>query len=187
MIPRSLRRANGHRVFICLLLFAGLLVLDVGVRSAASQSSDLRSEEASPRHGWVSGGIGTGTNGLGASITGGAPIGEHVFVGGRYTHSEELYLLRTDPPSIWDAGPLVGLVDEGRWGHISVATGLTVVGGRLPDNRGVRASTLAVPFDLQVFFTPIRSVGIGVHGYTNVNTGDNVAGWSLQLQIRMPQ
>lgn len=162
--------------------------MGMGVRPASAQRPTPASDDTTQRYGWVNGGIGTGRMGLASSVTGGVPIGHRVFVGGRYAQTKELNLLGTGPAAvIWDAGPLVGLVEQGRWGHLSLGSGVAVVGGRSPDEPGTKSSTLGIPLDVQAFFTPIRYVGIGVHGYANVNPGDNLLGWSVQLQVRIPQ
>lgn len=158
-----------------------------GVSGRPAKAQGTAPDE-SQKYGWVSGGVGLGRLGLAGSVAGGAPIGYGVFVGGRCTRTEELDILGTSPVgTFWEAGPLVGLVEQGRWGQVSLATGVAVVGGSNPDEAGTRPSTLGLPLDVQIFFAPIRHLGIGVHGYTNVNTGDNMPGWSVQLQIRLPQ
>ncbi|MFB6230042.1 MAG: hypothetical protein ABEL04_02705 [Salinibacter sp.] len=188
MFALPLNRTTQHRLLTCLFLLAGLLAVSAGVLPASAQQSASGSDEATHRYGWLNGGVGIGRTGLASSVTGGAPVGDRVFVGGRYTQTKELNILSTGPvAAIWDAGPLVGLFEQGRWGHLSVASGATVVGGQRPDDPGTRSITLGVPLDAQVFFTPLRYVGVGVHGYANVNPGDNMLGWSLELQVRLPQ
>jgi hypothetical protein len=87
----------------------------------------------------------------------------------------------------WDIGPIVGFVEQGRYGHLSLGSGITMVGGRRFDESGSKPLTFGVPLDVQAFFTPFRYVGLGVHGYANVNPDDNMLGWSLELQVRFPR
>jgi len=46
--------------------------------------------------------------------------------------------------------------------------------------------TIGVPVDVQAFFTPIRYLGVGVHGYATVSPDANLLGVSLQGQVRFP-
>lgn len=157
------------------------------------------------RYGWASGGLGGGRTGLGPSLAVGVPLTEHMFLGGRYVHTEELVFFSSPAPTTWDIGPLIGVLAQGRYGQFSVASGLVAVGGRRRaeqksgtgdpgctffcsieyEMRPVRA--VGVPVDIQAFFTPIRYLGVGVHGYATVSPGQNLLGASLQLQVRIPR
>lgn len=189
MFASFLSQTTRHRLFTCLFLLTGLFGTGAGVLPASAQQSAPIDEDTTHRYGWVNGGLGTGRTGLGLSLAGGVPVGHRLFVGGRHVRTTEIEISLgpTSSPSAktWDAGPLVGLVEQGRWGHLSLASGVTVVGGRRPDDPEPKSSTLGVPLDVQAFFTPIRSVGIGVHGYANVNPDDNMLGWSVQVQVRI--
>lgn len=191
MLSAPLSRSTQYRLLVCLLLLTGLLLAGAGVFPASAQPSTRTVDDTIQRYGWVNGGIGTGRTGIARSVAGGVPVGDRLFVGGRYVGTKEfdISLAPTSSPSAsnWDAGPLVGLVGQGRWGHLSLASGVAVVGGQRPDESESKSLTLGIPLNLQAFFTPIRYVGIGAQGYANVNADDNLLGVSLQVQVRIPQ
>lgn len=172
---------------ICLALGASLLA----VGTASAQESMRSANDTTRGYTWGNGGIGAGKTGLGLSVVGGVPVGSHLFAGGRYVRTEEfnISLGPTTPPSaeIWEAGPLVGFVAQGRYSHVSVGSGIALVGGRRPDERESNPSTVGLPLDVQAFFTPTRYLGIGLHGYATVSPEENLLGVSLQLQIRISQ
>lgn len=178
-----------HRLLVCLFLLTGLLATGAGVRPASAQQSAPIDDDTTQRYGWVNGGVGSGRTGLGLSIAGGVPVGDGLFVGGRHVRTTEFDLLASGPSATtWDAGPLAGFViAEGRYGQMSLGGGIALVGGRRPDEPGVKSSTLGIPLDAQAFFAPSRYVGVGIHGYANVNPDDNLLGVSVQLQARIPR
>lgn len=187
MFALPLNRTTRRRRLVCGVLVAGLLATGAGVLPASAQRSAPARDDTTHRYTWINVGPGAGRTGIGPSVAGGVPIADRFYAGGRYVGRGELDIFGSGPSATtWDAGPLFGLVEQGRWGHLSLASGVTVVGGRRPDKPGTKSSTLGIPLDVQAFFTPIPYVGIGVHGYANANAGDNLLGWSLQLQVRLP-
>lgn len=189
MFALPLNRTARHRLLVCLFLVTGLLATGAGVLPASAQQSAPIGDDTTQRYGWVNGGVGSGRTGLGLSVAGGILVGDRLFVGGRHVRTTEFDLLESGPSATtWDAGPLVGVVvKQGRLGQLSLGSGIAVVGGRRPDEPESKSSTLGIPLDVQALFTPIRYLGIGLHGYANVNPNDNVLGVSLQLQVRVPQ
>ena len=186
------------------VLSVAVLVLFACVRPALAQQPADSETAPSPRYGWASGGVGGGRTGLGPSVAVGLPVGKHIFLGGRYVHTEELVFFSSPTPATWDVGPLLGVMAQGRYGQVSLASGVVAVGGRRQDGqksgaadpgcilfcsteygmRPVRA--IGVPVDIQAVFTPVRYLGIGLHGYATVSSGENLLGASLQLQVRFP-
>jgi len=91
-----------------------------------------------------------------------------------------------------------------RYGQVALASGVVAVGGQRQDEQKSGASepgctffcsieyqmrpvrTIGMPVDVQAFFTPIRYLGVGVHGYATVSPDANLLGVSLQGQVRFP-
>lgn len=159
----------------------------VGGSTASAQQSAPSSADTSRRYVWLNAGVGGGRTGVGPSVSAGAPVTDRFYGGIRYIHTTELEILGSGPSGVtWAATGIVGLFKQGRWGHLSLASGIAVVGGRRPHDRDAKPSTLGFPVDAQAYFTPLRYVGFGVHGYANVNPGDNLLGCSVELQVRIP-
>lgn len=182
MFAPSLPRTTRHRLLICLLLLTGLLAAGAGVHSASAQQPVFETQDTQ-RYLWVNGGLVAGRTGIGVSVAGGIPFGNRAFSGARYVKMAKIL----SSENVWDAGPLVGLSGQGRYGHFSLGTGLVVVGGDRPAIENDKLPTLGVPVDVQLFLTPFRSLGIGLHGYANVNPGQNLLGVAVELHIRASQ
>ncbi len=182
MFAPSLPRTTRHRLLICLLLLTGLLAAGAGVHSASAQQPVFETQDTQ-RYLWVNGGLVAGRTGIGIGVAGGIPLGDRAFGGGRYVRMTKIL----SSENVWDAGPLVGLTGQGRYGHFSLGTGLVMVGGDRPTTQNDKLPTLGVPVDVQLVLTPLPNLGIGLHGYANVTPGQNLLGVALELHIRASQ
>jgi len=182
MFASSLPRTTRHRLLLCLFLLTGLLAAGTGVIPVSAQRPVFETQDTQ-RYAWVNGGLVAGRTGIGIGVAGGIPFGNRAFSGGRYVRMTKIF----SSENVWDAGPLVGLTGQGRYGHFSLGTGLVVVGGDRPATENDKLPTLGVPVDVQLFLTPVRSLGIGLHGYATVNPGQNLLGVALELHIRASQ
>lgn len=188
MFAYPLDRPTRYRLLICLLLLTALLAAGAGVFPVPAQNRTGEADDGPPRYIWINGGVGGGQNGMGTSVAAGVPVTSHHFLGLRHVYTEELRLFGDDPPnSTRDVGFLGGFVEQGRYGHISLGSGLSIVTGRRSAERSSAFPTLCVPIDLQAVFSPVRYLGIGVHGYATVTRQKNLIGAFLQLQVRIPQ
>ncbi len=162
---------------------------------------------------WMAGGVGGSGIGVGASAVVGVPVTDYIAIGGRGAVSEfvlwELFGTRPDVyiDRMWDAGPLVGLRLQGRYGQLSLASGVVGVRGRRKTLESVRYTgglggfcifceeriykttrfwTVGLPIDAQVFLITSPHFGLGFHGYMTVTPRENMWGVSLQLVARGP-
>jgi len=110
------------------VLLASVFLLGVG-RTVAAQSKSDTTDSVSKRYWWTTGGGGIGGIEVATTVTGGFPITDHVFVGGRFTYTMEakLFPVVSPPEKMWSAGPLTGvLLKQGRYGQLSLASGITM-------------------------------------------------------------
>lgn len=194
------------------ILLAVVLLPGPATPVAAQSDADTTSSDFE-RYWWVTGGIGVGGFGTGYAVTGGVPLTDHVFFGGRFTSFKEvrgLFPSVSPREKIWNVGPLVGiLLTQGRYGQLSLASGLVMGAKRRrtqpkppeeqPDPCGWFCTTetrydtekvfrAGIPLNTQFFFTPIRFVGIGLEtGFTVMLPKANPAlDLSVQVTVRLP-
>jgi hypothetical protein len=87
---------------------------------------------------------------------------------------------------MWDIGILYGLATNPSHTQAAVGIGVALVGGKseeslLPDN--AIKKRIGLPIELQLFFRPIRFVGMGLYGFANINSEKSFVGVSLSLQF----
>lgn len=122
------------------------------------------------------------------------------FRGGRFAHTEKVLRPGTPRPTMWDVSPLLGLFHHGRYGHVSFASGIVMVGRReiqsterkqvgpctvcdAEDNR-THLHNVGIPLDVQAVVTLHPNLGIGVHGYATVSSSKTLLGVSIQRLAR---
>ena len=62
-------------------------------------------------------------------------------------------------------------------GYYSITTGVSRISGSAID------ATFGVPVEIQLFYTPLRFAGIGLQGFVNFNSQENLYGGLLCLQF----
>jgi hypothetical protein len=121
----------------------------------------------------------------------------------RFIYNEEINLQIFGPgpspsESVWDLGALYGRNAKTLHGLASVSGGVSLVGGvrrgRYLSNSGgwwsstdsyekLTFLTVGVPIEVQLFWTPLSSLGIGIYGFANLNRQKSFAGALLCVQI----
>jgi hypothetical protein len=134
---------------------------------------------------WLNGGFGLGPYPMTAYLSFSHQMG-HMITSIRGVYSEEL--LFTIPwfgpttilsNNIYDVGLLIGYSTKTpqSLGYFSIATGISYVTGH-PHN-----STIGLPIEAQLFYTPFSFLGFGVTGLANINPELNFAGVIFCMQI----
>jgi hypothetical protein len=188
-------------------LLIGLFLVGMG-NPAAAQGTSSTSASDSKQYWWATGGVGTGWAGVAQMATVGIPITKRAFIGGRFITSTSSL---TGPRfSMWNAGPLAGLVRQGRYGQVSLLSGIVMGVERHGYERPIRppdcpascqdtefeietenTSTVrtGIPVNAQFFLTPIRYVGMGLEtGLTLMYPGSEPHfDLSLHFIVRMPR
>lgn len=86
-----------------------------------------------------------------------------------------------------DMSLLYGFSSRGQEGHasVSVGAGLTSIqeGHAINENLNEKVKTLGLALATQLFWRPIRTLGIGVYGLGNINSKRNLFGATIDLQL----
>lgn len=101
--------------------------------------------------------------------------------------------------SLWEVGALYGKGVKSQRGFASIAAGVGVMGGDEPRTlmvsisangggtitpAGPRPSTsIGIPMEVQLFWTPTSFLGLGLYGFGNLNTEKSFAGALLAVQL----
>jgi hypothetical protein len=99
----------------------------------------------------------------------------------------------TSSENVWDISPLYGFIAKGKWGYASVSGGIGLVGGTkhgqylgsanwINTYEKVPLTTIGIPLEAQLFFTPFSAFGIGVNGFANLNPKRSYSGILICLQ-----
>ena len=134
---------------------------------------------------WVGAGAGVGSSSAGelaGTINGSYRSGGHL-LSARGATTGELF-----GDDLWDLGLLYGRAMGGRPAFASVAVGVAAMGGTrrsgLFDVNPVEISTrVSVPLEVQLFWRPLRFLGVGVYGFANVNDEESFTGATLGVQL----
>jgi hypothetical protein len=180
------------------------IVLLLGSSAFAMDDSDT---SRPPRLGWVNFGGGFGSSRAWLAFTGVASYSTTVNGGDnllsfRYGYAtESVFSLlggHTPEETIWDLGALYGAISKRRFGFVSAAAGLAVVGGvkrgaflrreggwfSIRDVYEVRHfHTVGMPLEAQAFFTPLPFFGLGLELYANLNPVRSYKGLNFCLQF----
>ena len=94
---------------------------------------------------------------------------------------------------VWDIGILYGRSSKTSYaktsyGLASVSGGISIVGVVRSDYYGGYYEkstflTIGIPIEVQLFWTPIPFLGIGIYGFANLNLEESFAGWLLCIQL----
>lgn len=189
-------------IFILLLItITGSLVqAQTGTKDEKLMDSKLKNEGSAYNFReftyWLDGGIGGSSSGLAGGLSISAQSGRSLF-SLRYVSSSrygESWLGGyTTPEKVWDIGPLYGLIAKGKWVYASISGGISLVGGTkhgmylgspgwINTYEKVSLTTVGIPLEIQLFFTPFSSFGIGVHGFANLNLKRSYFGILICLQ-----
>jgi len=148
---------------------------------------------------WVNVGLGIGSSGGAAGANFSYHFGS-TLVSLRYVYGEEIRGMFEGPSpleSVWDLGLLYGVSEKASYGVVSVSAGVGLVGGvrrgRYLGSSGwwfshdtyekVSFSTLGVPMEGQLFWTPSSHLGVGVYAFANLNRERSFIGALLCVQI----
>lgn len=184
-----MKGANMKRVWMCCAI-AGLLVL---VRPSGKAQSEI--DSSSGRLGWVT--VGGGYGG-GKNFSGGGGSATASYLDGKNLYSVRFLVLGSiavDPTpnplegelkskGASDLSALFGLAHKGSLLFLSASTGLGIVWITEKGPFGQRrTTTIGVPLEVQVYFTPLRVLGIGVSFSGNINGRRSYGGVFAGLQI----
>ena len=102
----------------------------------------------------------------------------------------------TPVESVWDLGVLLGISLKSKYFMASLSGGIGAVGGILRGEfigrsgflfqhdkyEEIHFTTVGVPIEAQLFFTPLFFLGFGIYGAVNINPEKIFAEWLLCLQ-----
>lgn len=118
---------------------------------------------------------------IGTGVTGSFQFKKVLFSVRRTHHMA----LMDSPPDVNEIGVLFGLGTKRIAGHksalVSVACGISHISGE--DERHQDFSSIGLPIEAQLFWTPLPVVGLGVYGYSNINSNVPLFGFLICLQV----
>lgn len=113
----------------------------------------------------------------------------------RFIYNEEMNFLRISPkPSVSDFGVLYGRMAKVSFGFVSISGGISYVfGEQLGAYKGISNytfnyetktySTIGIPFESQIFWTPRPNIGFGIYGFANINSERSFYGGLFCIQL----
>lgn len=112
----------------------------------------------------------------------------------RLIRAEEIRIFSSPSNAHWDLGVLAGVIRKKQRGMVSISAGGSIVGGKKKedltggelfdaDYSTKNYTTVGLPINSQIFFTPFSHVGIGLNGFANINPKKSFAGVLVCLQI----
>ena len=179
--------------YIVRCLCASLLSLICAVNVYAGQSPD----GYSGGQWWINTGLGAGSgSGLGggaALLEGNYRLSEHQLISVRATKTSDFQIF-SPSNEFTEVGALYGVIAKAKYGYASASAGLGWAqykdyvtyhnffsGGGNETTR--RQNTVNIPLEIQLFTTPTPYVGIGLIGFSNINSVNVVSGAFLALQF----
>jgi hypothetical protein len=145
------------------------------------------------RYLWVNCGVGGSSvqGGFGNESTKGVSIGMSLSyladgalysIRGTVNSDFKLNLFGHNEPSenVWDFGALYGRALKKSYGMASISAGVGLVGGSANN----RSSSLhpGIPFEAQLYFTPMPTIGFGISGFANLNSYKSFSGVLICFQ-----
>ena len=140
---------------------------------------------------WVNIGFGVSSIGLSSGISCSYQMGKGI-LSCRHTYNEEFRLVilmeSCPPPELaWDLGLLYGSLIKTKYSMGSCAVGLSIVRGNEPfiswERETKYFTTIGIPVEIQLFFTPVSFAGIGLYSFANLNLKKTFIGILFCLQI----
>jgi hypothetical protein len=178
-----------NRYYFILLIF--FIALPFGNTSIYAQEY---SSNTDGRYFWADAGIGGAWvhGGIGSQVD---PSGFSVGFGLNYQNGNDLFSFRitgTVEPrlilwgnqkaeSISEYGVLYGRVAKASYGAASVSAGISIVS----ESPYTSFTTVGLPLEAQLIWTPTKVFGIGFKGFTNLNSQKSFAGLLFCLQFGM--
>jgi hypothetical protein len=112
----------------------------------------------------------------------------------RYAMNAEFIFSTSPYETGWDAGVLYGTCKKFPSGMFSISSGLAVVGGvrrgkflgyanNANNYESLPFSTMGIPLEAQLCWTPVSFLGLGVYAYADLNKNRSFAGVLLCLQV----
>ncbi len=175
-----------------------LCVLCISVPASAEAGDPQDTVSAAGRESsryWVNAGFGAASTGIGAGASISVPAGRTLFTL-RVAYTEEFKIIGPSPKeNAWDIGFLAGYLAENENGILSGSAGLSLVSvqrrGEFLGSSGMFSSdyssdirtTVGIPLEIQLIWTPIEFLGIGIDGFGNLNPEKSYAGVMLMLRV----
>lgn len=167
----------------CLTLLVLGIVLPGGFVWQTSAQDLLEQRPAESTY-WINGGFGPAKPGFGLGLTGSYRTGLHIF-SARFLYSSEVAIL-SDHTEFAEGAILSGLASSTTYGLISLEAGIGFVSGSwdLSGQYEIESFTaIGLPVAVQLFWTPTEKLGIGLYGFANFNSKENMGGLLFCLQL----
>ncbi len=170
------------------------IVIPAGMAKSSPPPQDSASDIVTQRY-WINAGIGAASSGIAADAGISVPIGPALLTL-HVAYTEEFKLLGPAPAeNAWDIGLMGGIFRENRFWFVSGSAGVSIVSvrrrGELQSSSGwfsasyssTVSTTVGIPAEVQLFWTPIEFLGIGLTGFGNLNPEKSYAGVMLMLRV----
>lgn len=133
----------------------------------------------------VQGGLGESSFGVSPGVSFSYQLGNNLF-SVRHVYNVEFQIHvfgeSSTPEAVWDVGALYGRIAKASYGFASISGGISIVGEVRPYKERTFL-TAGIPFETQLFWTPLPSFGIGIYGFANLNREKSFVGALLCIQI----
>lgn len=176
---------------LTLTLITVLMLLTTESRIYAQQDTN----GSKPNLYWLNVGIGASSAGISGSASFSYNYGSGL-ISIRHVANSEFNILWPSPTeTVWDLGVIYGRSAKASYGVASISGGIAIVGGvrrgRYLGSTGwfssqyetLKFSTIGIPIEGQLFWTPFSFLGIGMYGFGNLNREQSFAGALLCLQL----
>lgn len=107
--------------------------------------------------------------------------------------AEQVMMFTSDIEYIYDYGVLIGQMHKTRWGRIVYSAGISTVKGMYiygfedASNETIwkykSYETIGMPLQVELIFTPIKYIGVGITGYGNLNLKRSFWGAAVCFQF----
>ena len=153
--------------------------------------------DSKPNLSWLNLGLGVGSIGLSAGASFSYNFGSSLISIRSVANSEFKIFGPSPSENVWDLGVLYGRSAKASYGVASISGGIAIVGGvrrgRYLGSTGgffssdkyesLTFSTIGIPIEGQLFWTPFSFFGIGIYGFGNLNPEQSFAGALLCLEF----
>jgi hypothetical protein len=175
---------------LTLMLVALLMLLSTNTQVSAQQDTSYSTRNLS----WVNLGLRGGSFGI--SGTANFSYGfRNNLISIRYLANTHLDFFLSPSETVWDLGILYGRYSKASHSIVSISGGIAIVSGvrrvkylgstgfLSSEYETLEFSTIGIPIECQLSWTPLSSLGIGLCAFGNVNNEQSFAGAILYLQI----